>query len=51
MLPKVAEKATNLSYPSNKIIDITNGININNGNIEKLIIEPSKSLFSIKNHN
>ena len=24
--------------------------NINNGNIEKLIIEPSKSLFSIKNN-
>ena len=24
--------------------------NINNGNIEKLIVEPSKSLFSIKNN-
>ena len=31
ILTIVAEKATNLSYPNNRIIATTNGTNINNG--------------------
>ena len=33
ILTIVADIATNLSYPNNRMIDITNGTNINNGNV------------------